>query len=137
MIVNRSYGRLVCAILALLVLLACLNGCQHDTQRNVTCDEVIEAYEKAGYEVFHEDTQSEAYACHVKAWDGEQEIYFHFFDTAEAAEQYAQSNKWNVILWLYSVAIAQPYWPNVKAYGNVEYEYADKGILEPFRELIG
>lgn len=132
--------KLICAVLTLILSLSFFAGCQPAIVRDISCDDVIAAYKAAGYEVFHRDTgsDSEEYVCYVKAesvTSGEY-IFFHFFDTQEAARNYAKTQQWNILLWLYSVACFQPYWLNTETYGNIEYEYADSALIEPFHNLI-
>lgn len=133
---KRSAGVLLAVIL--MVILLC--GCQRTTAVQVSCADVIAAYESAGYEVFHKDTaMEEDYVCYVKAEDEKtgDSIYFHFFDAAEEAEAYAEDRKWNVFVWFYTVALSEPTWLKTKTYGNIEYEYDNKALTQPFIELIG
>ena len=131
----------ICAVLALFVSLFCLTGCQANEVTQLTCDQIIAAYEKAGYEIFHKDTAAEEYAwaCYVKAEDKEsgEYIFFHFFDSEDAAKAYADTQQWNVVLWLYSLISSQPTWITVKTYGNIEYEYGNSALIGPFQELLG
>lgn len=129
--------RWLCAAAALFFL--CLTGCVSADRREITCADIVTAYEETGYEVFHADTTTEdrEYGCEVKAENREtgEYIFFHFFDTEEAAQAYAKDHQWNAVIWLYSAACGDPTWLNVKTYGNLEYEYADSALLRPFREL--
>lgn len=123
----------------LLLLLSCLTGCRSDGTQEITCADIVTAYEEAGYDVLHGDTTTEdrEYECYVKAEDKEsgEYIFFHFFDSEEAAETYAKDHQWNAAIWLYSAACGKPTWLTVKTYGNVEYEYADSSLIQPFRAL--
>ena len=131
----------ICIVLALIMFLSCLTGCQANEVTQLTCDQIIAAYEKAGYEIFHKDTAAEEYAwaCYVKAEDKEsgEYIFFHFFDSEDAAKAYADTQQWNVVLWLYSLISSQPTWITVKTYGNIEYEYSNSALIGPFQELLG
>ena len=104
----------------------------------ISCADVVSVYEMAGYSVFHKDCQGEAYNCYIQAEDSDsgEYILFHFFDTAQQAESYADDSKWNVVLWLYSLACGEPTWITVKTCGNVEVEYGSGALYQPFGMLI-
>ena len=74
-------------ILATFLAFVCLFFVSCDTvektDKEITCADVLAAYEQAGYEVFHKETASEEGGyCYVKATDSETEeyIFFHFFE---------------------------------------------------------
>lgn len=130
---KRCFACILCAAL----LLSCF-GCSKQT-KEITCADVIAAYEKAGYEVFHKDeSYEENGVCYVRADDPKSDdyIYFEFFEDAESAEAYAESRQWNVVLWLFSVIYSDPTWLTTKTYGNIEYEYDNDELIRPFNELI-
>ncbi len=128
-----------CFLIAMLILLSSLSGCRAE-KKDIAREDVAAAYEKAGYEVFHKDTTTEDYdwECYVKAQlkGSDEYIFFYFFDSEDAAEAYADTQQWNVVLWLYSLVSAQPTWLTTKTYGNIEYEYDNSELIKPFNELI-
>jgi len=124
--------------LCALLLLFCLTGCAPEQSRQISCDDVITAYESAGYEVFHTAPEGEDYVCCIKAEDpaSGQYILFHFFESAQAAEDHADAHRWNGILWLYALVNGEPFWLTTRSYGSIEYEYADSDLARPFQALI-
>lgn len=128
---------------ALFACLVCFTGCGKNqsvqADKTITCGEVIAAYENAGYEVFHhETTEGLDYVCSVKATDlnSGKYIYFHFFETPEQATAYADEREYNVLLWFFSVLYGEPSWLTTRAYNNIEIEYDQGALYEPFGALI-
>ena len=134
-----QFRSVVCMAMIFVLMFFCLSGCRAEV-KEISCDDIIEAYEKAGYEVFHHDSTDEEdqWNCYITARvkDGEDYIFFHFFDSEGEAEAYANAQEWNLILWFYSLVSSQPTWINTKTYGNIEYEYGENALVEPFQELI-
>ena len=128
--------RSVCAVLVLCLLVVCFSGCAQEENKQISCDDVIAAYQNAGYAIFHIDTAAEAeeWLCCVSAED-EEYIYFYFFEDNETAQDYADERQWNVVLWLYSLAMFEPTWVSTKVYGNIVYQYSDSDLLKPFNDL--
>ena len=131
--------RITCMIMAFVLAISFLSGCRAE-EKDISCADVVAAYEKAGYQVFHKDTATEDYdwECYVKAQpkDSDDYIFFYFFDSEDAAEEYANTRQWNAVLWLYSLVSFQPTWLTTKTYGNIEYEYDNSDLVKPFNDLI-
>ena len=128
------------SILLLFAMVAAVfAGCAGKQGRPVSCDEVIAAYEAAGYQVYHREYPEKdyGYSCCIEI-DGEDgdHISFHFFDTAVEAESYAEERQWNWAVWLISVAMQQPTWLTTVTHYNIEIEYDSKDLYKPFEQLI-
>lgn len=133
----RMMNKVLALLLGTVILLSC-SGCQSE-KKEISCREVVAAYETAGYEIFHKESDEELdCVCYVRATapkSGEY-IFFHFFDSAEAAESYADERKWNLILWLYSLACREPTWLTTQTYNNIEIEYDNGDLYKPFQTLL-
>ena len=131
---------LLCMIFTLSMLIISLSGCQTPEKTNITCADVIRAYEEADYKVLHSESPTGTYneKCSVQIIGKENydNVYFSFFETEEEAQAYAKEHQWNVVLWLYSVACWQPTWVTTKTYQNIEYEYCDSAMIKVFEEMI-
>lgn len=131
--------RIFSVLLMVAMVLSLFSGCAGRQDKEVTCQDVIAAYEEAGYSVWHKDYPEKeyGYTCciEIEGEDGSH-ISFHFFDTEKEAQDYAKERKWNVVLWLYTAAMFQPTWLTTKTYGNIEIEYDDGALYKPFQSLL-
>ena len=77
------------------------------------------------------------YVCMVRIEeeDGDS-IEFHFHETNDDAQAEAKERQWNGVLWLFSAIYGDPTWLETECYRNIEIEYDDDDLYEPFRELI-
>ncbi len=134
----------VSLILIISLLALTLVSCTTSDIVVLTCDDVISAYKAAGYHVSHFEnhTKEDSYDsnCYVRVWlDDEYEcVYFHFFDTAEAAEAYNEDSPSNIGVLLFSIIFGDPTLLITKTYNNIQYEYELDCIelIKPFKELI-
>ncbi len=132
-------------IISLLLLISIsiigLSSCKKEKISAPTCDEVIEAYEKAGYHVSHfkNEFKDDSFddICYVKVWldDEYENVYFYFYESAEAAETFDREREYHVLIFLFTVIYGDPTWVWTKTYGNIEYEYEDPRMIKPFKEL--
>lgn len=131
--------KILCLLLLAAMVLSVFGGCAAKQNKEVTCRDVIAAYEEAGYEVWHRDYPEKeyGYACciEIESEDGDH-ISFNFFETKEEAEAYAEERQWNWALWLYTAAMLQPTWLTTETYGNIEIEYDDDALYKPFKTLV-
>ena len=125
--------------LILVILMTALISC-NNTKKEITCEDVIQVYEEAGYKVFHKETTTDdlKWDCYVQctAKDSEDYIVFHFFENNETATLYADEREWNVILFIFSCAMFEPTWLTTKTYNNIEIEYHKNYLYKPFESLI-
>ena len=119
-------------------------GCNSHTTSSVeiTCADVITAYEEAGYSIFHCETQPDEkidYNCYLKITrsDLDGEMYVHFFDTHEDAVAYLDEAPYATIgIGLFSLIWGQPTWVRFKTYNQISLEYPKAEFYKPFRQLI-
>ncbi len=118
-------------------MLLTFSACSKKNDRMYTCDEIIKAYEDAGYTVWHDENACGVDGkCNFGVGHGKgNEFYFNVFDSAEAAEAYADENEWHVLKWLFSVIYGDPTWVTVNSYGNIVIEYEKKAEIKPFLEI--
>ena len=131
-------------LLALLLSFALsLTACNDSTTLvEISCEDIIKAYEDAGYYVTHghNDEIEGSHLCYIKA-DLTQEpnsdyIYFTIYFTEEQAEEARKANKYNLIIWLYAAINGETRWLKSEAYGKIEYSYYNSKLIKPFNELI-
>ncbi len=120
-----------------------LSSCKNKEVVAPTCEEVIAAYQEAGYHVSHRENKlkddSSDEICYVQVWldDPYESVYFNFFESTEAAEAMDDERQFNVVIYLFTVIYGDPSWLWSEAYGNIQYEYEDPDMIKPFEDLIG
>ena len=128
-------------ILAILVLAALLlTGCSSNYRTDITREEIIAAYESAGYEVssqIYNEKLDHGEIAYVQANhpDGDY-IYFSIFETEEEATAYKKEFYHPVMMGLFSVIYGQPSWPRWKVYGCIVVQYDDESYFDPFEGLL-
>ena len=134
----------IISIILLLSFLLSLTACGNSTEpKDISCEDIIKAYENAGYYVTHGEHKTEADSsqlCYIKASlteDSDSDyIYFITCFTEEQAEEAAKRDKYNLAVWLYATAVGEARWLKTGAYGKIEYSYYNSKLIKPFNELI-
>ena len=132
--------------LAAAFMLTCLTACNPSEPIEVmelSCEDIIKAYEDAGYFVTHGEhkTQTEsAQLCYIKASLTEDPdsdyIYFITCFTEEQAKEAAKTDKYNLAVWFFAAVSGEPRWLKTGTYGKIEYSYYNSKLIKPFNELI-
>lgn len=126
------------ALLLAAVLL--LSGCSSRYRTDVTREEIVAAYEAAGYNVWT-DTYDEKLESGAIAYvqanhpDGDY-IYFSFFETEEDAKAYEKDLDHPVMKGLFSIIFGDPSWERMETYGCIVVEYDEPDFFEPFEKLL-
>ena len=134
----------IISILLLLSLCFSFTACGNSTEpKEISCEEIIAAYESAGYYVVHGEHRNEedsSQLCYIKASISEDSnsdyIYFVICFTEEQAKAAAETDKYNLLIWLYGTANGEGRWLKTGTYGNIEYSYYNARLIKPFKELI-
>ncbi len=126
-----------CVVIVGCILCLLLCGCS-SVEREITCQEIIDAYEAAGYEVFHKEDSGYDYDCYIYIEDPESGdcIYFHRFPTAVEAQSYAETRQYHVLIWVFSAIYGDPTWVHTTTYREFEIEYDNEDLYEPFAGLL-
>ena len=126
------------AVFLLIILL--FNGCAA-TGKDVTREEIIAAYEKAGYEVWsrvYDKPMEYGLMGYIKAQhpDGDY-IYFSIFETEEQAKAYKQEFYHPMAHGLFlSIFAGEVYVPKCETYGCFVVQYENPAFYEVFQELL-
>lgn len=123
----------------LLAVLLLLSGCSSKYRTDVTREEIVAAYEDAGYSVWTEsyyEKQEHGEIAYVQANhpDGDY-IYFTFFETEEDAKAYKEEFYHPGMMGLFSAIFGDPSWPRWEVCGCVVAEYDNPDFFEPFEDL--
>ncbi len=134
----------IMSTLLLFSLFFSFTACSNSTEpKEISCEDIIKAYEDAGYYVAHgehrEETDS-AYLCYIRASviEGPYSDYIYFITcfTEEQAEEAAKTDKYNLAVWLYATVSGESRWLKTGTYGKIEYSYYNPKLIKPFNELI-
>ena len=134
----------IISIILLLSFVLSLTACGNSTEpKEITCDDIIKAYEDAGYYVTHgehKDESESSQLCYIKAnltEDSDSDyIYFITCFTEKQAEEAAETDKYNLAVWLYAAVSGESRWLKTGTYGKIEYSYYNSKLIKPFNELI-
>ena len=134
----------VLAFVLFLSLALSLVACDATEPKEVSCEDIIQAYENAGYYVVHgehkEEDDDNAELCYIKASISEDSdsdyIYFITCFTEEEAQAVAETDTYNLAIWLYAAIKGEHRWLKSGVYGKIEYSYYNSDLIEPFHELV-
>ena len=133
----------ILSIILLLSFVLSLTACGNNAEpKEISCKDIIKAYEDAGYFVTHGEHKDEAESsqlCYIKASlteDSDSDyIYFITCFTEEQAEEVAKTDKYNLAVWLYATVSGESRWLKTGTYGKIEYSYYNSKLIKPFNEL--
>ena len=133
------------ATILLFSMLFSLTGCATAEKRQISCDEIIAAYEAEGYSVLYHghdgDTvyNDNGIYCSFEIRDPDDEdnyMYVHRYFSEAEAKAACNERKFNPLLWLFFGIFGEWRWLHVKCYGDIEYETFDYKMLAPMNNLI-
>ena len=134
----------IISIILLLSFVLSLTACGNSTEtKEISCEDIIKAYEDAGYYVTHgahKDEFEGSRLCYIKANLTENSdsdyIYFITCFTEEQAEEAAKTDKYNLAVWFYATVSGESRWLKTGTYGKIEYSYYNPKLIKPFKDLI-
>lgn len=133
----------IISIILLLSLVLSFTACGNSEPKEISCEDIIKAYEDAGYYVTHGEHKDEADSsqlCYIKANISEDPdsdyIYFITCFTEEQAKEAHETDKYNLAIWLYASVSGESRWLKTGTYGKIEYSYYNPTLIKPFNELI-
>ena len=135
----------IIAILALISLCFSFTACGSQTPKEISCEDIIEAYKEAGYCVlYHGHEADENYHdlgmyCCFEIRDPNNEdnyMYVSRYFSEEDAKASSEDRKFNLILWLFFGIFGEWRWLHTGCYGDMTYETFDRKMLKPLKELM-
>ena len=131
------------SIILLLSLCLSFTACNKAEVKEISCEDIIKAYESAGYYVVHgahKDESDSTQLCYIKASISEDSdsdyIYFITCFTEEQANEARKIDKYNLIIWFYAAISGESRWLKTGTYGKIEYSYYNSKLIKPFNELV-
>lgn len=129
--------RLSIILIALVLLLA---GCAPQYRTDITREEIVAAYEDAGYSVssrVYDEKLDHGEIAYIQADHPNGDyIYFSIFETEKEAQAYKAEYYHPVVMSLFSVIYGQPSWPRWGAYGCIVVEYDQPEYFGVFEDLL-
>ena len=133
----------IISIFLLLSLCFSFASCSKSETKEISCEDIIKAYDDAGYFVTHGVHKNEAESsqlCYIKVNLTEDPnsdyIYFITCFTEEQANETAKTDKYNLAVWLYAAVSGESRWLKTGTYGKIEYSYYNYKLIRPFNKLI-
>ena len=134
----------IISIILLLSFAVSLTACGNTAEpKEITCEDIIKAYEDAGYRVIHgahQDESESSQLCYIRVDLTEEPdsdyIYFTTYFTEEQAEEARKRDEYNLIIWFYASINGESRWLKTGTYGKIEYSYYNPNLIKPFNELV-
>ena len=135
----------IISILLLLSLSLSLFACQNPEPKEISCEEIIAAYEEAGYYVLYHGHEGDecyydlGYYCAFEVRDPDNDnnyMYVHRYFSEEDAKAACEERQFNPVLWLFFGIFGEWRWLHVRCYGNIEYETFDYKMMMPLEKLF-
>ena len=134
----------IISIILLLSFAVSLTACGNTAEpKEITCEDIIKAYEDAGYRVIHgahQDESESSQLCYIRVDLTEEPdsdyIYFTTYFTEEQAEEARKKDEYNLIIWFYASINGESRWLKTGTYGKIEYSYYNPSLIKPFNELV-
>ena len=129
-----------------LSLLLSLSSCTAPkTADDCSCEEIIVAYEAAGYTLghhFHEDPiyLEDGIVCSLMFEDPESNknyIYINRYNSNEEAYNATREERYNVVIWLVAALYGETRWAKSEQLGKLHCKSYEKEMFEPLYEIVG
>lgn len=120
------------------------SACSKSEPKEITCEEIIKAYEDAGYIVEHhlhkEDMPDSDVICSIRINDSKTSednyLYIDRYRDEETASSYAKDMKYNVVIWFVSSIYGESRWLKSEQYGVIHYHTYYSKMTKPLEELM-
>ena len=133
------------SILLVLSFACFFTACASKETREITCEEIIKAYEDVGYSVlYHGHEDDEVYNdlgqyCSFEIRDPDNEdnyMYVYRYFIEEDAKAAYKEQKHHPVLWLFFGIFGEWRWLHTGCYGDMVYSTFDYGMLKPLKALM-
>ena len=135
---KKTMRKLMIGILPVILM---LSGCRKGVQRQISMEEIAEAYEQAGYQVafqYYEEPMWDGGTAYLQAEkENGDYIYFRFFASEEEAKVYTdEMSEARGFLFFYSALSGDATWQRAKTYDCISITYFNTEDYEPFKMLL-
>lgn len=134
----------IISILLLLTLCFSFTACGKTEAKEISCDEIITAYENAGYTVEyhnHRDTDAESdVVCNIRIEDPKNPernyLYIDRYSDESKSKAAAEDAKYNLVVWFVFAISGESRWLKSEYYGNIHYHSFNDEITKPLEGLM-
>ena len=128
------------AVFLTCILVFSLSACASKTKSEISAEEIVAAYEAAGYDVscrIYDEKLEHGFIAYIKAShpDGDY-IYFSIFENEADAKSFKDEFYHPGMMGLLSVIFGDPSWHRCDVHGCIVVEYDDPDFLRPFEKLL-
>ena len=131
------------SILLLFSFALSLAACSSFQSKEVSCEDIIAAYEEAGYSTFHNHDDPFYYdlkqSCYIKVTDPadpeKNYLYITRYFTEEDAKMAAKELEFHPVLWLFFGIFGEWRWLHTGRCGDLTYETFELKMLWPLLKL--
>ena len=133
------------ALLLLLSLVFGITACANEKPREISCEEIIAAYEEAGYSVLYHGHEGDtayndlgiycSFEVREKGGNADNYVYIDRYFTAEQAEAAYKEQMYHPLLWVLFAAFGETRWLHTGCYGDIVYSSFEYGMLKPLLDL--
>ena len=116
-----------------------------ESAKDVSCEDIIAAYEEAGYTLGHHLHEDPVYleggiCCSLMFKDPENPdknyIYIERYRTERDAQKATTENKYNPILWFVSALHGERRWLRSEQFGKLHCTTFEKKMLKPLQSIV-
>ena len=135
----------IISMLLLLSLCFSFAACGTSEVKEISCEDIIKAYEDAGYTVLYHGHENDTVYNDLGQYcafeirdpkDDDNYMYVHRYFNEEDAKEASEEEKSNLILWLFFGIYGEWRWLHTGYYGDLTYSTFDKKMIKPLKELI-
>lgn len=131
-------------ILLLLSFALSLAACGNSEPIEIGCEDIIKAYEDAGYYVIHGENcgvEGSLYRCYICVKLNEEDdpadhLYITTYWTEEEAKEAAKIDEYHIVKWIFALPFGETRWLKSGYYGTIEYSSYNSKLLKPLEELM-
>ena len=128
----------------LFAMLLSLTGCRSGRIKEVSCEEILQAYQEAGYRIaYHrhpEEPEPGESLCTIHIEDPEDPekryLYLDRFDSEAAAHAAAKEQRYHPVLWFVFGVFGEWRWLKTGRYGTLVYGTYAYDMLKPLQKLV-
>ena len=139
-----KFANFLMIVIAVALMLACLISCGKTEPKEISCEDIIKAYDNAGYTVKyhnHSITNTESdIICSIQIDDPSNPpknyLYIDRYANIESAKMAVKDTSYNPVLWFVFAINGETRWLKSEQYGVIHYHTYSNKITKPLENLM-